>query len=122
MSRRPLAALVLVSALAGCGPTSPQAPLAEAKKLESATSGISTICGESYRLTAFPGDHVGDIAKLEAGAASSARELGSVYRRNSEWIYQGETVARIVEDGRSMLRDCNLPGAARVLERSTRSG
>jgi hypothetical protein len=122
MSHRTLAALVLASALAGCGPTPPQAPLPEAKKLESATSEISTICGESYRLTAFPGHHRRDLAKLEVGAASSARQLASVHRRNPEWIYQGETVAKIVQDGLAMLQDCGLRRAAGVLERSTRSG
>ncbi len=115
--RRLVACLAAAVALAGagCGATPPQAPFAQAKKLESATGDISTDCGLSYQVTAFPGDHRADIANLEASATSSARKLASVYRRNPAWIYQGDSVRRIVDDGFVMLRTCGLNGAARVL-------
>ena len=93
----------------------PQAPFAQANKLDSATGDISTDCGLSYQVTAFPGDHRVSIANLEASATSSARKLASVYARNPAWIYRGTTVRRIVDDGFAMLRTCGLNGAARVL-------
>ena len=101
--RRLLACLVIAVAVgvalavAGCGATAPQAPFAQAKKLDSATGDISTDCGLSYQVTAFPGDHRADIANLDASAASSARKLASVYARNPAWIYQGDTVRQIVD-------------------------
>lgn len=109
----------LALAVSACGATPPQAPLAEAKKLDSSTSGISTACGETYQVTAFPGDHRRDLATLDATATSSSRTLASVYRRNPAWIYQGETVAAIVKDAVSTLSDCGLPGAKTALVQLT---
>ena len=119
-SLRLLAPSLLVLVLAGCGPTPPQAPLPEAKKLDTATSGISTACGNSYRVMAFPGDHRRDLAMLEVSARSSARTLASVYHRNPDWLYQGETVTQIVRDSRSYLQECGLPSAEALLTRLTR--
>ena len=110
-----LVALVVAFGGTGCGPTPPQAPLAQAKKLDTATSDIATACGLTYQVTAFPGDHRADLASLEASATSSGRKLGSVFGRNPAWIYQGETVAGIVHDGVAMLRACGLHGAAGAL-------
>lgn len=121
MSRRSITgrtfALVAVALAAGggCGATPPQAPFAQAKKLDSATGDIAAACGLSYQVTAFPGDHRADLAKLEASATSSARTLASVYAHNPAWIYQGETVRQIVDDGVVMLRTCGLDDAARAL-------
>ena len=70
-------------------------------------------------MTAFPGDHRADLATLEASATSSARKLAGVYHRNPAWIYQGETVGRIVRDGVAMLRACGLRGAANALSAAT---
>ena len=39
---------------AGCGPTPPQAPLAQAKKLDAATSDIATECGLTYQVDGVP--------------------------------------------------------------------
>lgn len=110
-----LVALVLALAGAGCGPTPPQAPLAQAKKLDSATGDIANACGLTYQVTAFPGDHQAYLANLEASATSSARTLASVYKRNPAWIYQGETVSKIVHDGIAMLDACGLHDAASAL-------
>jgi hypothetical protein len=112
-------ALVLTLTGAGCGPTPPQAPYAQAKKLDAATSDISTACGLAYQVTAFPGDHRADLENLEASATASARKLASVYAGNPAWIYQGDTVGKIVDDGVAMLRTCGLDAAARVLRRLT---
>jgi hypothetical protein len=113
-------AAVAAVALAACGAPPPQAPFVMAKKLDSATSGISTACGEAFQVTAFPGDHARDLATLEATAGSSARKLASVDLRNRRWIYQGQTVAEIVREGVADLRSCHLRTAAGVLERATR--
>ena len=113
-----MAALSL--ALSACGPTPPQAPLDEAKKLDESLSGISAACGEAYQVTAFPGNHRQDLTTLEATASSDARKLASVYSRNREWIYQSETVRGLVQDSWSTLSNCGLTDAARVLVRATR--
>ncbi len=111
----PLAVLTVALILAGCGATPPQAPLPQAMKLDSATSGIATACGLTYQVTAFPGDHRADLETLEATATTSARKLASVYARDPAWIYQGETVGEILHDGVSLLRACGLHGAASAL-------
>ncbi len=106
-------------AIAGCGATPPQAPFRDAQKLDSATSGIATACGETYQVTAFPGDHRRDLETLEATATTAAKKLAGVYKRNPAWIYQGDTIAEIVTDGVSMLRECGLHGAAAALTHGT---
>jgi hypothetical protein len=115
----PAATLALALGGAGCGATPPQAPFAQAKKLDSATGDIATACGLTYQVTAFPGDHRAELANLEASATSSARKLASVYRRNPAWIYQGDTVGKIVDDGIAMLRACGLHDAAAALSTAT---
>ncbi|MGH2886411.1 MAG: hypothetical protein ACRDPA_27550 [Solirubrobacteraceae bacterium] len=108
-------ALMVALGAAGCGPTPPQAPLAQAKKLDSATGDIATACGLTYQVTAFPGDHSAELADLEGSATSSARKLASVYAGNPAWIYQGATVGKIVHDAVAMLRACGLRDAAGAL-------
>lgn len=115
-----LALLALVVALPGCGPTPPQAPLPEAKKLDESLSGISTACGEAYQVTAFGGDHTKDLITLNATASSDVQKLASVYRRNPEWIYQGETIRGLLQDSWSTLSGCGLTTAARAVVRVSR--
>lgn len=117
--RHLLIAALLAAALAGCGPTPPQAPHAQAKKLGASTGDISTECGLTYQLTAFPGNHRKELAGLQKQAQASVRSLASVYAKNPKWIYQGETVGQIVIDAITMLKTCGLPHAARALERAT---
>jgi hypothetical protein len=116
---RLLALLAGAGALAACGATPPQAPLKEAARLDSATSGVSTACGLTYQVTAFSGDHEADLETLEATASSSAIKLASVYAENPAWIYQGETVRQIVRDSLSMLSTCGLTEAERTLRHAT---
>lgn len=116
---RLLAVLAGAGALAACGATPPQAPLEEAARLDSATSGISTACGLAYQVTAFPGDHKANLETLEATASSSATKLASVYAKNPAWIYQGETVEEIVRDTLSMLSTCGLTQAEHMLRHAT---
>ena len=117
--RRALVVSAIALTLASCGPTPPQAPLEFAKKLDSATSGISTACGLAYQADAFGGDHRAEKITLEVTAASSAQKLAGVYRHNPAWIYQGETVREIVGDSYSMLGACGLHGAQAALKRAT---
>jgi hypothetical protein len=113
-----LAALSAAIALAGCG-APPQAPFHEAKKLDASTSDISTQCGLASQITAFPGDHQKELATLEAEAGASVRSLASVYARNANWTYQGETVRQIVVDAIETLRSCGLTRAERALRAAT---
>jgi hypothetical protein len=124
MRRRTLTVALVGLVAAACGATPPQAPLPYAKKLDSATSGISTACGEASQVTAFAGDHRADLITLEVTAGSSARKLASVYLKNRKWIYQGETVSEIVNDSFSLLGSCGLRQAQTELKRliSGRSG
>ena len=118
--RRGLAVTLLSAVLAACGPTPPQAPLPDAKKLDTSTSDISTACGEAWQVMAFEGQNSGHLAGIEGAATRSARKLASVYRRNPEWIYQGETVGEIVVDAKRMLASCRLGSALSELRRATR--
>lgn len=112
-------AATLAATLSGCGALPPQAPLAYAKKLDSATSGISTACGFAYQFTAFPGNHARYLRSLEAAAITDAHKLERVFRRNRTWVYQGDTVAEISSDAVSMLTACGLHAAADQLKRAT---
>jgi hypothetical protein len=114
-----LAALTL--ALCGCGATPPQAPLAQAKKLDASLSGISTACGLTYQTTAFAQPGQADLSSFESTAKTQARKLASVYARNPAWIYQGETVGKIVHDAVGMLGACGLTQAQKALERQISS-
>jgi hypothetical protein len=119
MKRGFASALVLLS-LSACGPTPPQAPLPYAKKLDTSTSDISTACGEASQVMAFEGQNSPHLAGIEGAAKRSARKLASVYRRNPQWIYQGETVGEIVVNAKKMLGSCGLGRALSELKRATR--
>jgi hypothetical protein len=116
------ATAALALAVTACGAQPPQAPLAYAKKLSAATSGISTACGYAYRVTAFDATDRARLATLEADASSSAHKLALVYRRNPNWIYQGSTVSKIVSDSVSMLGSCGLDRARARLLHETKHG
>jgi hypothetical protein len=115
-----ISAVIASLGLAACGPTQPQAPLPEAKKLNDSTSDISTACGEAYQLTAFPGSPSSLLKTLEVTASSSARKVAGVYHRNPAWVYQGQTIGQIVSDADAMLGSCGLHDAQRTLRRATR--
>jgi hypothetical protein len=113
------AAVLCVLVLAGCGPPPPQAPPGEAARLDTALSGISTACGLADQITAFPPAPANQMAVLEATASTQATKLAGVFHRNPGWIYQGETVSRIVNDGIAMLGSCGLSQARRTLAEQT---
>lgn len=103
------------SVLAGCGATPPQAPLAQAKHLDSALSTISTACGLADQTRAFarPGSPV--PAQIQRPAARAVVKLAAVDARDPAWIYQGRTVRRIVIDAVRTLRGCGLTATAQDL-------
>jgi hypothetical protein len=111
--------LAVAFVLAGCGAPPPQAPLPYAKKLDSATSGIATDCGEAYQLTAFPGGRRSDLITLDDNASTSVRKLALVWRQNPDWIYQGETVRQIVGESLEYLGSCGLDRARTELQLQT---
>jgi len=119
MRRRASAIAVLAAVVAGCGPTPPQAPKPEAKRLDKSLGGISSACGLAYQVTAFPGDHRSDILTLEVTATSAAREFAAVYARNPDWIYQSERLRKIASDAVALLQGCGLGEAAHTLRQST---
>jgi hypothetical protein len=117
---RVLLASMLAAALAGCGAQNPKPPPPDASRLDHATSGISTACGEAYRATAFPDHPRALLARLDRSATVYARTLARVYHRNAEWVFRGETVRQIVADSVSLLGSCGLRGAHDELVRATR--
>jgi hypothetical protein len=123
MARRMiLLILVLASGptlLAACGPLPPQAPPAQAKKLDASLSDISTACGEMYQMSAFGPPPTSQIRPIADSASFEARKLASVYARNPVWIYQGETIRLIVAQAISKLRNCGLRGTADLLATTT---
>lgn len=119
MKLRPTAILAVALAVGACGPPPPEAPLRYAKKLDSATSGIATDCGEAYQVTAFPGDHRTDLITLEDNVSTSVRKLALVWRANPDWIYQGETVRQIVGASLQYLGSCGLERARAELQQET---
>jgi hypothetical protein len=117
--RVPLGAGLVALAIVACGPTPPQAPLPDAKKLDEATSGISTTCGLSYQVREFAGQHEPDLSVLEATAKTAVKKLALVYGRNPKWIYQSDTIHTIVKDSLTLLEQCGLQYAAGVLSQAT---
>jgi hypothetical protein len=118
-TRRALAAGAVVLGLAGCGSVPPATPPPQSSALDSATSGIADVCGRSYRVTEFPGDHHRYLAPLEVTAGQDVRRLASVYAQNHDYLYFGETLDVLVEDSISYLRACGMPNAASLLVRLT---
>lgn len=99
--------------LAACGAPSPQAPMAQASVISTATTTIAAACGESYRAQAFS-PHA-SLDRFDATASTAARQLAAIGRRHPEWIYQGATVAKIDALSAALLRECGLRRAAEIL-------
>jgi uncharacterized protein YjiS (DUF1127 family) len=115
----PLAAAVL-AAVAGCGPTPPQAPGPEAHRLNTALSTFSTACGHAAEIQAFT--HSGRAMTItEHQAQSKVPVVAAIYRRNPSWIFQGKTVAELVSMSERLLDECGLHQAADRLRSATSS-
>jgi hypothetical protein len=84
-----------------------------------ATSRISVACGYLEELTATSGRRAAAQRPwIESIAVSGVRKLASVYAHDQSDIYQGESVGAIVNDSISLLHDCGLSGARKVLEQA----
>jgi uncharacterized protein YjiS (DUF1127 family) len=109
-----IAAAAVALTLAGCGPTPPQAPGPQAHQLNVALSGISTACGHAVEAQAF-GTDARAMRILERQAQQQIPTLVKIHKRGPGWIFQGRTVAQLVQLSRAYLDDCGLHGAARRL-------
>lgn len=109
-------AALLATALAGCAQPGTQAPKAQAAKLAVGTADISNACGYVEELTAFGGRKAKNLAPLESMAQTGARKLIAVYARDQTGIYQGESIGAVLGDSISLLRDCRLTAAEKMLE------
>ena len=120
MTWRPVGAAVgLALALAGCGQAGmPQVSSSQAAEIGVATGRITEACGTAEELRAFGGTDEPGLAGQESIAVSGARKLASVYRQDHTHIYQGESVGAVVHDSISLLGDCGLEQARRVLRRT----
>jgi hypothetical protein len=113
-----IAAAVAAAALAGCGPTPPQAPGPEAHRLNKALSTFSTACGHATEIQEFTND-ARAMTITEHQAQSQVPHLARVYRQNSDWIFQGKTVAELVQMSVAFLDECGLHQAADSLRAAT---
>lgn len=120
MGRHRLIVVALAVFAVGCGPTPPQAPGPQAHQLNTALSQISTACGHATEVQTFSNDKR-SMAILEQQAGSQVPTIAKIYKQNSAWIFQGKTVAQLVQMSKTFLDECGLHGAARRLERSTSS-
>jgi hypothetical protein len=59
-------------------------------------------------------------AALEAAAGERAVELARAYRANPAWVYQNETLTKIVAEAVRDLNECGLSQAAARLQRLAR--
>jgi hypothetical protein len=112
--RRVTLILLAVVALAGCSEAGPQAPLPDAKKINTVTGDISSACGLYTQLDAFPPPPHRYVVILRASAASALKQLTAIDRAHPEWRFDGVAMPKILEQARSMLRGCGLtcPGPA----------
>jgi hypothetical protein len=117
---RLIAVVVVAVAIAGCGAAPRQAPLPDARTLNSATGTIATTCGESYQVHEFDAADKRELRRLDSTAITAAGRLAVVFHRNAAWVFQGVTVAEIAADGESMLDACRLHRAANVLASAIR--
>jgi hypothetical protein len=109
---------VAALALAGCGPTPPQAPGPEAHQLNLTLSAISSACGQAAEIQAFS-KSARAMAVTDHQAQKEIPTLVRIYRRNPNWIFQGKSVAQLVQLSISYLDECGLHAAARRLHAAT---
>jgi hypothetical protein len=116
VGRHWLTAAALV--VAGCGPTPPQAPGPQAYRLNKALSTLSVACGHAYEIRTFTKSPRA-LTATERQAEKQIPVLAQIYRRNPDWVFQGKTLAQLVQMSRTYLDQCGLDQAARRLAAAT---
>jgi hypothetical protein len=104
--------------LAGCAQPGTQVPLSQAPKLSVGTSDISTACGYLEERGAFGEVSRNNLTSLEALAETGAQKLVAVYKTTQTDIYQGDSIGALLGDSISLLHDCGLTKAEKMLERA----
>ena len=117
-NRRLTATALATAALAGCGPTPPQAPGPEAHQLNLSLSTISGACGHAAEIQTFE-NGARDMKITEHQAQSALPALARIYKRNPDWVFQGKHVSQLVQMSSSYLDECGLHVAARRLRQMT---
>jgi hypothetical protein len=116
MTKPRVIAWALVLLAGGCAQPGTPVHEIQAAKLGVATSSISAACGYAWELTAYGARHPPGLAAQEQTAVSAAHKLATVYRHSPSDIYQGESVGSIVSDTITLLDECGLRGAKKVLQ------
>jgi hypothetical protein len=116
VGRHRLIAVALILAVAGCGPTPPQAPGPQAHQLNTSLSAISTACGNADEIRAYS-NNLRDLAITQRQAQKQVGVLAAIYKRNPAWIFQGKSVGELVVMTNTYLDECGLHAAARLLRR-----
>ncbi len=116
-----VASLSLAVLLPGCAQPGTQVPMSEAAKLGVGTSDISNACGYLEELTAFGPRRGKALASIASMAQTGAQKLAGVYAKHQTDIYQGDSVGALLGDSISLLHDCRLTRAERILERALRA-
>ena len=118
MGRRRLIAVAGALLLAGCGATPPQAPGPEAHRLNKALSTFSSACGHAAEIQEFSND-ARAMTITEHQAQTQIPPVARVFGQNPDWIFQGKTVAELVDMSVSFLDECGLHQSARRLRAAT---
>jgi hypothetical protein len=112
--------IVALVALAGCGATPPQAPGPQAHQLNEALSTFSGACGHAAEIQTFS-NNARDMAITEHQAQKQVPVLVKIYRQNPDWIFQGKSVAQLVQMSSTFLDECGLHAAAGQLRAASSS-
>src|SRR4051794_32177917 len=109
-----------MAVVAGCGPTPPQAPGPEAHRLNKALSTFSSACGHATEIQEFTND-AREMTITEHQAQRQIGPLVRIYRQNPDWIFQGKSVAELVQMSGTFLDECGLHVAGRRLRKAASS-
>lgn len=106
--RRAAVILLCLLAVAGCSQAGPQAPLPDAKTINTLTGDISSACGLHAQLTALSTPSRHDLLVLRTSAASALRKLTAIDRAHPQWRFDGVAMPTILRQSHAMLRSCGL--------------